>query len=82
MSIYFLWQAEDSQIHWLALEKGDYIELKPRSDGVIRSRVFPGLWLEMRALPAGDEDKASRVLERGLKSAEHAALVRRLAAAN
>ena len=50
----------DSQIHWFALEQGDYVELKPRSDGVIRSRIFPGLWLDIRALLAGDEDKVSR----------------------
>ena len=71
----------DSRIHWFALEQGDYVELKPRSDGVIRSRIFPGLWLDIRALVAGDEDKVSRVLEKGLKSAEHASFVKRLAGA-
>ena len=77
---YFVWQVADSQIHWFALEKGAYIELKPRSDGVMRSRVLPGLWLDVRSLLAGDEDKVVRVLEKGLKSAEHAAFVKRLAA--
>src|SRR2546427_1421976 len=72
---YFVWQVMDSEIHWFPLEQGDYVELKPRSDGVIRSRVFPGLWLDVRALVAGDEDKVSRVLEKGLRSAEHAAFV-------
>src|SRR5213593_878940 len=75
---YFVWLVADSQIHWFALEQGDYVELKPRADGVIRSRVFPGLWLDIRALLAGDEDKVSRVLEKGLRSAEHAAFVKRL----
>jgi len=78
---YFVWQVADSQIHWFALEQGDYVELKPRADGVIRSRIFPGLWLDIRALLAGDEDKVSRVLEKGLRSAEHAAFVKRLAGA-
>ena len=78
---YFVWQVMDSQIHWFALEQGDYVELEPRSDGVIRSRIFPGLWLDIRALLAGDEDKVSRVLEKGLRSAEHAAFVKRLAGA-
>ena len=78
---YFVWQVVDSQIHWFALEQGDYVELKPRADGVIRSRVFPGLWLDVRALVTGDEEKVSRTLERGLKSAEHSAFVRRLQAA-
>src|SRR6266568_6586054 len=77
----FVWQVVESQIHWFALEQGDYVELKPRADGVIRSRVFPGLWLDVRALVTGDEEKVSRTLERGLKSAEHSAFVRRLQAA-
>ena len=77
---YFVWLVLDLQIHWFALEQGDYLELKPRSNAVIRSRVFPGLWLDVRALLAGDEDKVSRTLERGIKSAEHAAFVKRLAA--
>ena len=78
---YFVWQVVDSHIHWFALEQGDYVELKPRSDGAIRSRIFPGLWLDIRALLAGDEDKFSRVLEKGLRSAEHVAFVKRLAGA-
>ena len=78
---YFVWQVVDSQIHWFALEQGDYVELKLRSDGVIRSRIFPGLWLNVRALLAGDEDKVDRALEKGLKSIEHAACVKRLAGA-
>jgi Uma2 family endonuclease len=77
---YFVWRVMDSQIHWYALDQGDYVELKPRANGVIRSRIFPGLWLDIRALVAGDEDRVARELEKGLKSAEHAAFVKRLAA--
>src|SRR5205809_7932980 len=47
---YFVRQVVDSQIHWFALEQGDYVELKQRADGIIRSRIFPGLWLDARAL--------------------------------
>ena len=78
---YFVRQVMDWRIRWFALEQGDSVELKPRSDGVIRSRIFPGLWLDVRALVAGDEDKVSRTLERGIKSAERAAFVKRLAGA-
>ena len=78
---YFVWHVMDSQIRWFALDRGDYIELNPRADGIIRSGIFPGLWLDVRALLAGDEGKVSRILERGIKSAEHVAFVRRLASA-
>ncbi len=77
---YFVWQVMDPQIRWFALEQGDYVELKPRADSVIRSRNLPRLWLDVRALLAGDEEKVSRTLERGLKSAEHAGFVKRLGA--
>ncbi|MEW6301960.1 MAG: Uma2 family endonuclease [Verrucomicrobiota bacterium] len=77
---YFVWQVMDSQIHWFALENGEYVELKAASDGVIKSRVFPGLWINTRALLANDDDKVLRALDKGLKSAEHAALVKKLSA--
>jgi Uma2 family endonuclease len=78
---YFVWQVMDAQIHWFALENGEYAEMKPRQDGAIHSRIFPGLWIDARALLAGDELKVSRILARGLKSAEHKAFVKRLSAA-
>ena len=77
---YFVWQVMDAQIHWFTLEEGQYAELKPRADGVICSRVFPGLWLDIPALLAGDEEKVLRALDKGLKSPEHGAFVKRLAA--
>src|SRR6266542_5712092 len=54
---YFVWQVMDTQIRWFALEQGDYAEQKPRAEGVVRSRIFPGLWLDVRALLASDEEK-------------------------
>lgn len=75
---YFVWQVMDAQIHWFALEDGQYAELQPRPDGVICSRVFPGFWLDVRALLAGDEKKVLRTLDKGTKSAAHRAFVERL----
>lgn len=76
---YLLWQVMDAQCHWLTLEDGEYVPLKPRPDGVSCSGVFPGLWLDLRALLAGDERRVGAVLSRGLKSADHTAFVRKLA---
>ncbi len=78
---YFVWQVMDAQIQWFALEQGEYVELKPQHDGAIHSKIFPGLWLDTRALIAGDEAKVSRLLEEGLKSPEHTAFIKKLAAA-
>ncbi|MCI0537876.1 MAG: Uma2 family endonuclease [Verrucomicrobiales bacterium] len=78
---YLLWQVLDSRFDWLTLQDGQYVSLKPRADGVYRSLVFPGLWLDSPALLAGDENKVRKTLERGLRSAEHTAFVKRLATA-
>ena len=75
---YFVWQVMDAEIHWFALEEGQYAELKPPPDGVICSRVFPGLWLDVRALLTGDKEKMRRALDKGIKSAAHRAFVKRL----
>ena len=46
---------------------------------MIRSRVFPGLWLDVKALLKGDLARVLAVLQQGLASPEHAAFVKRLA---
>jgi Uma2 family endonuclease len=76
---YFVWQVMDCQIHWFALDQGEFVELKPRQDGVICSRAFPGLWLNVEAMLAGKEEKVSRTLDKGIKSPEHRAFLKRLA---
>jgi len=75
---YFVWEVMDAKIYWFSLEEGQYVEMKPRADGVICSRAFPGLCLDIRALLAGDEDKVLRTLDKGIKSAEHGAFVRKI----
>jgi Uma2 family endonuclease len=68
------------QIIWRELARGRYRELKPDEDGLIRSRVFPGLWLD----PATAWNLKKSVREgvrKGLASPEHAAFARRLEAA-
>jgi len=55
-------------------------ELPVDADGVYRSKVFPDLWIDAAAIVAGDLRRAIRVLNKGLKSPEHAAFVKRLKA--
>jgi Uma2 family endonuclease len=50
------------------------------ADGVLRSQAFPGLWISAPALLSGDRAAALEALETGLRSEEHAAFVRDLAA--
>jgi Uma2 family endonuclease len=53
--------------------------IRPDSGGISRSRVFPGLWIDPRALLGRGASRQSAVLVDGLSSPEHAAFVRRLA---
>ncbi len=74
---YLVWQVRERQFHWFALDKGAYVKLEDQ-DGILKSRVFPGLWIDARGLLAGEGLKALRALERGLKSAAHKTFVKNL----
>lgn len=70
-----------SVVHWFALRGGRFEPVAPGEDGLHRSEVFPGLWLDPAALVAGDAARLLAVAERGTAAPEHAAFVERLAAA-
>ncbi len=51
---YVVWQIYDGRIDWFYLEEGVYKELTPDENGIIHSRVFPGLRLAINALLQND----------------------------
>ena len=61
------------------LTSGEEIPVDP--DGIYRSKVFPGLWIDVDAVMKGDGRRSQRTMDKGLKSREHAAFVKRLKAA-
>ena len=67
-----------SEVLWFRHERGAYEPLTGDADGVLRSRVFPGLWLDPAALLAEDTKALLATLARGTASPEHAAFVRAL----
>ncbi len=69
----------EREIRWHALEGDSYKLLAPDADGLWRSRVFPGLWLDGQALLAGDMARVLKRLQEGLQSPEHQQFVERLA---
>ncbi len=75
---YLAIQVYDRRIDWFSLEEGVYRPLPADEAGVLRSRAFPGLWLDTEAFWAGDLAQMLAVLQRGLESEEHAAFVARL----
>lgn len=70
---YIVWRVLDEAIDWFALRAGQFQPLPPGADGVLRSEVFPGLWLDVAALIRGDMIRVIEVLDQGLATPEHAA---------
>jgi hypothetical protein len=69
----------DNAIDWFVLQSGTYVRQEPDHEGLLRSVVFPGLWLDPRAAIAGDLPALQAVVTRGCEQPEHAAFVQRLA---
>ena len=76
---YLVWRVLDQTIDWFVLQDGNYEPRPADADGRLRSRVFPGLWLDPAALARGDLKTVLEVLRQGLTSPEHADFVARLA---
>jgi Uma2 family endonuclease len=68
---YIVWRVEDGAVDWYVLRGGRYDLLPAGSDGIFRSEVFPGLWLDPNALLAGDMRQVLEVLKQGLATSEH-----------
>ena len=75
---YLVVLVEQVKVLWLGLADGKYREIKPGADGVLRSEIFPGLWLDPEALLTSDRVRLLTVLKQGLKSSEHRAFLAEL----
>ena len=60
---------------WLVRDGGGFIEVTPGPAGLLKSRRFPGLWLDPAAFVAGDGTALKAALAAGLASPEHASFV-------
>jgi Uma2 family endonuclease len=75
---YIVWQVFDRKVDWFCWQEGEYISLPIDADGTIRSRIFPGLWLAVEDLLAGNMVRVLAVLQSGLVAAEHSEFVQQL----
>ena len=51
---YLVWRTLDRKVDWFRLDGGEYVALEPDAAGVLESREFSGLRLDVPALLAGD----------------------------
>ncbi len=68
---YIVWRVDDQAIDWFILDEGKYIILLPDENGIIKSRIFPGLYLSVNDLLTGNLAKVLQQLEIGINSQEH-----------
>lgn len=75
---YILWRVLDGEIDWWRMDSDEFQPVEPGPDGVLRSSVFPGLWLDRDAMLRQDAAKVLAVLQDGLASEDHANFVSEL----
>jgi Uma2 family endonuclease len=68
---YIVWQIYENRVDWFILQEGRYVTVIPDDRGIIRSQVFPGLWLSVNGLRQGNRQEILSVLQEGLATAEH-----------
>ena len=68
------------EVFWFVNRDGKFEEKQPEADGVYRSEIFPGLWLDPQALLEIDSKRVLDILRQGLAAEEHTQFSKHLAA--
>jgi Uma2 family endonuclease len=77
---YIVVALRSQKVFWFSWHDGKFRALKPSRAGVFRSKVFPGLWLDPKAILHGDRTRLLAVLRQGLTSEAHQTFAAKLAA--
>ncbi|UZQ55589.1 Uma2 family endonuclease [Trichothermofontia sichuanensis B231] len=76
---YLVWQTFENRFSWFRLQAEAFVLVEPDAEGIIRSTVFPGLWLAVDALLAGRMMAVLNVLQAGIADPAHQGFVQALA---
>lgn len=68
---YIVWQVNEQIIDWFRLQDGKYVKLQPDTQNIIKSEVFPGLWLAIAPLLESNLAEVLQTVQQGLKTIEH-----------
>ena len=68
---YLVWLVEDHQFRWYILQQEEYVQQVPDSAGNLKSQIFPGLQLAVKALLAGDMQQVLAILQQGIETEGH-----------
>lgn len=75
---YIVWRVLDEEIDWFVLKDGTYQTLEADKNGIIESKVFAGLRLNVKAMLSGDLQKVLSDLQKGLQSKKHKEFIGRI----
>jgi Uma2 family endonuclease len=76
---YLAFLIREHRVAWFVRDKSDeFIEMRAAADGVYRSPLFAGLWLDAKALLDSETKRVLDVLSEGLASPEHATFAAKL----
>ena len=77
---YLVHRVDDGEVDWFVLERGSYVRQQLDAGDCLKSRVFPGLWLDVPALLRADLRALRAAVERGTAEPAHGPFVARLQA--
>jgi Uma2 family endonuclease len=77
VSEYIVLAVDQNKVYWFDLRSDEQLKIPP--DRILRSRMFPGFWIDTRALMARDIYRLADCLDRGIAADEHSQFVEELA---
>lgn len=75
---YIVLLVHERETRWFRWHEGEYVPVQPDQNGVLKSQIFPGLWLDSEKFWNEDLAGLLATLQEGIASAEHQAFVERL----
>jgi Uma2 family endonuclease len=76
---YLVWRVNDHAIDWFVLRGEQFARIQPDADGILKSEVFPGLWLNVAGMLNDDVQEVWATLREGVADESHRQFVERLA---
>lgn len=75
---YIVWRVYDRQLDWFQLKNNQYTTLEADKNQIIHSEIYPGLWLDTKALLSGNYSQVLTVLQQGMNTSKHENFVKNL----
>lgn len=76
---YIVWRVLDDQIDWFYLEDGEYKRQTANKHGIVESKVFPGLNVNIDALLRNDLKKVVADIQTGMQTKKYLSFAKKLA---